>query len=150
MLIIYLLNVLSVFAGIAILIAFLHAFAAMKRCFGYGVMAGLPIFAGMAYAFLTADGGTFLATLGQGALCALAIMVVMSFVGVVLLKSKITASEAENGYRGLGPVLIAALGCAVYILAILGVNAASLGQMNFWTDAADLSKHGLHAEDGGH
>jgi len=150
MLFIYLLNVLSIFAGISILIAFLHMFAAMKRCFGYGTMAGLPILVGQIWAFVNAGAEeTLLTTIGSGLLIAFGIMFVLSFGGALILSSKITASEAENGYRGLGPLFVTSVGCAVYIALILGMNSQILGQPNFWSDAADLEKYGMHAE-GGH
>jgi len=144
---IYILNVLSIFAGISILIAFLHMFAAMKRCFGYGTMAGLPILVGQIWAFVNAGAEeTILTTIGFGLLAALAIMFVMSLGGVLILSSKITASEAENGYRGLRPIVVTAVGCAIYIALILGMNSMVVGQANFWTDAADLEKYA----EGGH
>ena len=148
-LVLYLLNVLSVFAGISIFIAFLHMFAAMKRCFGYGTMAGLPILVGLVWAFVNAGAEeTLLTTLGYGSLIAFGIMFVMSFAGVLVLGSKITASEAENGYRGLMPLVLTSVGCAVYIGLILGLNSQVFDQPNFWADAADLEKHGTHAEAG--
>ncbi len=149
MLVIYLLNVLTVFAGISMFIGFLHLFAAMKRCFGYGAMAGLPIVIGLAWALLQAGPDqVLLMTVGKGFLIAFCIMVVMSIAGGVLLGGKLTASEAANGYLGLRPILVTFVGCALYILLILGLNTQAIGQMNFWSDAANIEKYGT--PDGGH
>jgi hypothetical protein len=66
----------------------------------------------------------------------------MSFAGGFLFHSRLTASEAENGYLGLRPVLVTWTGCILYTALILGLNMLVVGQANFWADAADLEKHG--------
>lgn len=146
-LIVYLLNVLTVFAAIAALIAFLHIFAAMKRSLGSRTMIAFPLAVGLVWAYIGyGSDHSALATAGIGFLIALGLMVVMSFVGGFLLHTRLTASEASNGYLGLRPVLLTWCGCILYSVLILSLNKLTLGQPNFWADAADLEAHGTASD----
>lgn len=146
-LIVYLLNVFTVFAAIAALIAFLHVFAAMKRSLGSRTTVAFPLAVGLVWAFISyGSDHSALATVGIGLLIALGVMVVMSFVGGFVLHTRLTASEASNGYLGLRPVLLTWVGCILYSVLILGMNKLTVGQANFWADAADLEAHGTASE----
>jgi len=145
--IVYLLNVFTVFAGIGCLIAFFHVSGAMRRAFGRGAMVGLPLVLGFLWTFFTHGAATEALTfIGVGLVRSFLCALVVAFVGGWVCTTRLNESDAAIGRLSLRPVLVTWAGCMVYVVLILGLNMVSIGQANFWADAADLSKHGHSAE----
>lgn len=151
LLVVYLLNVFTVFAGIGVLLAYFHVGSAMKRSFGRPAVVGLPLVLGFVWALVSYGGSVNTWTfLGVGLLNAFLVSLVITFVGGWLFSTRLNESEATVGRLGLRPILLTWVGCMAYVVLILGLNNLFVGQTNFWADAA--AGHGYaeeHAADAG-
>ncbi len=132
----YLLNVITVFALIGALVAFVLVTGALMRLLGRRTLL-LPLAVGVVAAWLR-TGALSWRFLGDALLFTLAALAALSFLCGWLLQRQLDRHESSAGRPLLRPVLLAWAGCLAFALVVALVNQSRVGDARFWPAAARI------------